>query len=239
MKLRKIITIMLTAAMLMTNTVFAAHFDDIRDHWAEKTINELADRGIVDGLTDTEFNPDGEVTRAQYLKMIMEATGVQTAEYRPGECLEATANDWYAPYLQKALDCGLIPEAMIAGFKQTVEYEVDDDGNATKSKIIYSGAFNGNLPIARDEMAVLTQYFYQYSRTVITNKNQDISEAKDFLDDDEIDDWAKNSVKLAVLNGFIEGMEDNKFNPKESTTRAQATTVIYRVIEKNKESEKK
>ncbi|MGN1202961.1 MAG: S-layer homology domain-containing protein [Eubacterium sp.] len=230
--MKKVITIALAAAMLTVSTAFAADFSDTKGHWAEEAINTLAEKGIVDGITDTEFNPDGEVTRAQYLKMIMEATGMETAEYRAGECLEATAYDWYAPYLQKALDCGLIPEAMIAGFKQNVEYEVDENGKATSSKVVYSGAFNGGLPISREEMAVLTQYFYQYTRTVKTTVENDISGIEDFDDRLSISEWAETSVKLAVANGFIEGMENNIFSPKSSTTRAQAATVILRVINK-------
>ncbi|MGN0163378.1 MAG: S-layer homology domain-containing protein [Candidatus Ornithomonoglobus sp.] len=230
--MKKIITTVLTAAMLTASTVFAADFSDTKGHWAEEAISALAEKGIVDGITDTEFNPDGEVTRAQYLKMIMEATGMETAPYRAGECLEATEKDWYAPYLQRALDCGLIPEAMIAGFKQNVEYEVDENGKATTSKVVYSGAFNGGLPISREEMAALTQYFYQYTRTVKTNVKNDISETEDFNDQLSISEWAENSVRLAVANGFIEGMDNNIFSPKSSTTRAQAATVILRVINK-------
>lgn len=228
--MKKTLISILAATMLITNTAFAADFTDTKGHWAEEAINTLAEKGIVNGVSDTEFNPDGEVTRAQYLKMIMEATGMETAQYRAGECLEATADDWYAPYLQRALDCGLIPKEMIAGFKQKVEYEVDEDGKAISSRVVYSGAFNGVLPISREEMAVLTQYFYQYTRTVKTTEKNDVSGIKDFTDQLSISEWAENSVKLAVANGFIEGMENNIFSPKSSTTRAQAATVILRVI---------
>ena len=48
----------------------------------------------------------------------------------------------------------------------------------------------------------------------------------------DIGDWAKASVKLAVANGFIEGMENNCFNPKSAATRAQAATIILRVSNK-------
>lgn len=230
--MKKTIAAVLAAATLVTGNVYAVGFKDTIGHWAESAINTLADRGIVDGVTDTEFVPDGEVTRAQYLKMIMEATGIGTTDFREGECLELTARDWYAPYLQKALDCGLIPEQMITGYKAHVEYEVDEDGNATSSKVIYSGAFNGGLPITREEMAVLTQYCYQYSRTVLTTSKVDINKVKGFNDEASISEWAESSVKLAVANGFIEGMDNSIFSPKTSTTRAQAATVILRVLNK-------
>ena len=230
--MKKVITIMLAAMMLTMSSAYAVNFEDTKGHWAESAINTLVEKGIVDGITDSTFAPDAEVTRAQYLKMIMEATGLKSTPYRAGECLEAKASDWYAPYLQKALDCGLIPESMIAVYKQNVEYTVDENGKTTESKVVYSGAFNGDLYISREEMAVLTQYCYQYTRTVLTNKETDLSDMNTFNDDAVISDWAKQSVKMAVANGFIEGSDDNMFNPKSATTRAQAATVINRVISK-------
>ena len=230
--MKKVITIMLAAMMLTMSSAYAARFEDTQGHWAEAEIDILAEKGIVSGISASRFAPDAEVTRAQYLKMIMQATGLKTTPYRAGECLEAKASDWYAPYLQKALDCGLIPESMIAGYKENVIYTVDETGKATESKVVYSGAFNGDLNISREEMAVLTQYFYQYTRTVRTNKETDLSDINTFNDEDAISDWAKQSVKMAVANGFIKGSSNNMFNPKDATTRAQAATVINRVISK-------
>lgn len=231
--MKKMITAALASVMLITGSAMAVDFEDTRGHWAEAAITTLADRGVINGITDTTYAPDGNVTRAQYLKMIMEATGVETTPYREGECLELRGNEWYAPYLQKALDIGLIPHAMIAGFRESVEYSVDDNGKATDSKAVYSGAFNGDLPVSREEMAVLTQYFYQYTRTVKTNSAADIESAAEFLDGENISDWAETSVKLANVNGFIDGMDDNTFRPADSATRAQAATIILRVINKN------
>lgn len=236
--MKKLITGIVAAVMITQPVVFAAAFKDIKGHWAEETIISLANKGIVDGVTDTDYIPDGEVTRAQYLKMIMEATGMKTTSYRAGECLEVKAGDWYAPYLQKALDCGLIPEAMIAGFKQSVKYTVDENGKATETDVIYSGAFNGDLAITREEMAVLTEYFYQYTRTILTNDRVDVSKVKDFGDMDSISDWAVTSVRQSVAHGFIDGTDNNMFAAKEKATRAQAATIIKRVLDKQEEVKK-
>ncbi len=230
--MKKITGLTLAAIASFSLTAGAAGFSDSSGHWAETYINALSESGVVNGVTDTKFEPEGIVTRAQYLKMIMEAVGVPAAEYRYGECLDASAGDWYAPYLQAALDAGLIPESMITGMDIKVEYEVDENGSAVSSKVIYSGAFNGNLPITREEMAVLTQYFYQYSKTVLTDERVefDNKSADSFSDSADISDWAKISVSQAVENGFIKGMDDGTFMPKATATRAQAAAIIYRVI---------
>ena len=218
------------AIMLFGVSVHAVEFTDITGHWAEWTIRALTERGVINGMTDISFEPDGAVTRAQYLKMIMEATGIATVNYRQGECLEAKDADWYSPYLQSALDKGLVPHSMITGFRENVIYSVDENGKATDSKVVYQGAFNGDLPITREEMAVLTEYCHQYTRTVLTNKAVDRSSVKKFKDQADISEWAQNSVMLACANGFIEGMDDAAFCPKENATRAQAATIILRVI---------
>lgn len=230
-KIKAIIGILAVSA-LMCQSVSAVGFTDISGHWAEQTITELAGKGIVDGVTDTRFAPDGEVTRVQYLKMIMEATGLEKTTPRSGECFDANVGDWYAPYIQKAVDCGLIPGDMVAGYNESVEYAVDENGCATESKVIYKGAFNGNLPITREEMAVLTQYMYQYTRTILTNKPVETNGKKVFSDESKISEWALVSVKQAAANGFIDGMDNNLFNPKSTATRAQAATVILRILNK-------
>ena len=231
--MKKIVALVI-AVGVFSNTAFAASFVDIENHWAKDYIITLADSGVVNGVTDTLYMPDDNVTRAQYLKMIMETVGLEQKPVRVGECLDADLNDWYAGYLQSALDCGLVPKGMVQNYSEKVEYTVDDNGNATSSKVIYTGEFNGQAPITREEMAVLTEYMYQYTRTILTNPKDVEVKKTSFTDNEEISEWAKASIDRAVADGFIEGMEDNTFKPKDTATRAQAATVIVRVLEKTK-----
>ena len=226
MKFKKTIAAAVTAAMMLTTNAFAeVKFADISGHWAEDTIIDLAERGIVNGVSETEFNPNGTVTRAEFLKMAMESMGIDTVTVRNGECLDAKNSDWYAPYLQSALDKGLIPDNMIAGFNLDVKRQ--DDGTI---KALYSGAFNGYIPIIREEMAVFAQYMYQYTRNANTMKSMKPGEDLPFTDADDISGWAHEAVKLAYAQGFIDGMGDGKFEPKSAMTRAEAATIISRMI---------
>ena len=227
MKLKKLIAAAVTAVVLATASLsaFAAEFADIGGHWAEATIIDLADRGIVNGVSATEFNPNGTVTRAEFLKMVMEVMDIGTVPCRNGECLEVRSTDWFAPYLQGALDKGLIPDNMIAGYNLDVRRQ--EDGTI---KAVYSGAFNGYIPITREEMAVLAQYMYQYTRNANTMKSMKPGEDLPFTDADDISGWAHEAVKLAYAQGFIDGMGDGTFAPKATLTRAEAATIISRMI---------
>ncbi len=227
MKFKRYIAAVLAAGIMTAAvpSVFAARFTDIHGHWAEATITDLAYRGIVNGISETEFNPDGAVTRAEFLKMTMEATGIETVPFRAGECLDADADDWFAPYLQSAVDKGLVPENMVAGYN--LEVKRDEDGVV---RAHYSGAFNGNLPITREEMAVIVQYMYQYTRNSKTTKELKPGEDLPFTDADDISGWAHEAVKLAYAQGFVDGMDTGAFEPKATLTRAESATIINRII---------
>ncbi len=219
MKLKVTLTALVLAAAVPI-TAQAASFTDISGHWAEDIINKLASAGIVSGVSDTEFNPDGTVTRAEFLRMAMEAGGIEVVPYREGECLDVSGNEWYASYVQSALDKGLIPEGMITG------YSVSDDGE----KVTVSGAFNGASPIKREEMAYLTQTVYQYG--LGRGGVNELSLPMDLLFNDvsQISVWAIDGVKHAYANELVFGMDDGNFAPQSTATRAQASSIINNLI---------
>ena len=51
-----------------------------------------------------------------------------------------------------------------------------------------------------------------------------------FTDRDEISGWAFESVDIAATAGIISGMGDGRFAPAESATRAQAASMINRLL---------
>ena len=77
--MKKFLLIFAVAAALSTNA-YAAEFLDIKGHWAEDMINRLSGRGIVSGSDEYTFLPESAVTRAEYLKMIMNTVGIAETE---------------------------------------------------------------------------------------------------------------------------------------------------------------
>lgn len=226
--MKKIISVLISAVLISSTAVYAADFLDTKGHWAEAVINRLADGGVVSGVSRNEFAPDAEVTRAQYLKMIMNAVGLQTEECAQDMCLDASKNDWYSPYLNSALKKGLIPEEMISDY----DVEIIPDAEGASAQVVYSGAFEGNKSITREEMAFLTMSMYQYILNAKTMQSLVTSEKVSFTDSDSISIWAQAGVNLAAANGLIAGMDDGSFAPQQTATRAQAATIISRVLDK-------
>lgn len=212
-------------------------FTDIDGHWAETYIKALSDKGIIEGDGKGKFNPEDTVTRGEFLKMAMDAAGIVGHAYREGECLDSENSDWYCYYLQGALDKDLIPEKMIDNctvekVTKTLAEETEESEAVTTDVNVYTGEFNGDTAITREEMAVIAinclSYAIKNAETEMDVTASKVSE--DFLDDD-IDEAYINSVDGAVLYGLVEGMGDGTFAPKENLTRAQAVTVINRLLD--------
>ena len=205
-------------------------FTDIQGHWAEDVIKTLAENGKykVSGVGDGKFNPDGTVTRAEFLKMAMDSFGIVGHAYRDGECLDATNDDWYCYYLQGALDKNIIPKEMIENCNvtkvtKTLAEATDDKEAVTTDVNVYTGKFDGDKPITREEMAAIAVRCKKY---VCKDEVGFLFKSPIIKDEAEIDEKYVNYVILAYVFRYINGMEDGRFAPKENLTRAQAAVVM-------------
>ncbi len=214
-------------------------FTDVANHWAEEYIKKAYQLDLVAGQGEGKFNPDTNVTRAEFLKMAMDASGIVGHAYREGECLDAANSDWYCYYLQGALDKDLVPKEMIEGVKfekvtKTLAEAKDDKEAVTADVTVYEGKYNGNTPITREEMAAVAMNCISYAlkNTLkpidLTADNADTAE---FTDGADIDMVYRNAVEAAVSSNVINGMGDGTFAPKANLTRAQATVIITKLAD--------
>ncbi|RKP46277.1 hypothetical protein D7Z26_24665 [Cohnella endophytica] len=84
------------------------------------------------------------------------------------------------------------------------------------------GTFRPNAEITRAEMAVMVASALKLS---IESNN-----ATDFADDKNIPSWAKGAAAAIKKLGIIEGKGTNVFDPNGRTTRAEAITVLLRML---------
>lgn len=121
-----------------------------------------------------------------------------------------------------------------ASYSNTFSDVVTDDWFAGYAQALYDkgiisgidGAFAPEIYITR-EMAVqviINAYFDQL-------KKEDELPELEFVDKNDVSDWAKDNMKIAVANGVING-RDGKLAPKETMTRAEAATVICGLVDK-------
>ena len=78
-------------------------FNDINNIvWAKDYISVLYNNGIVSGDGDGSFHPNRQVTREEFLKMLIEALKIDVASKEATEFDDCDADAWYYPYVQIA-----------------------------------------------------------------------------------------------------------------------------------------
>ena len=84
-------------------------FQDIIGHWAQGYINTLYSWGAINGKTDTVFDPDANLTRAEAIKIALLAKKESIPEsVTEPPFPDVAVNSWYAPFVQKGKEMGII-----------------------------------------------------------------------------------------------------------------------------------
>ena len=176
------------------------NFADMQNHWAKNEVSELANAGIVKGLSETEFAPEAMVTRAEFAELLyrtMELSDIANSS----AFADVADTDWYFNSINVLNEKGYIPAEMIS-----------------------NGNFEPNKPITREEICALVITAYQNNVIgSISSGNLDR-----FADKDEISQYASPSVDKAVTLHIIKGVSENTFEPQSLATRAQAVVILKR-----------
>ncbi|WP_167858983.1 S8 family serine peptidase [Paenibacillus cymbidii] len=184
----------------------ARSFADLSGHWAKADIELLASKLVVQGVTDTSFNPDASITRAEFASLLVRALGIAAgagpatptfADARPG--------DWYYAAVEAAARAGLVQ---------------GDDG----------GRFVPQATIKREEMAAMLVRALRYAGGSLYAGDA-AKRLAAFKDAASISDWARDAVAQAVDAGLVSGMSDATFAPAQEASRAQAAVMLKRLLQ--------
>ncbi|WP_243735270.1 LamG-like jellyroll fold domain-containing protein [Paenibacillus turpanensis] len=172
-----------------------------RAPWAKQSIYGLAARGMVKGVGEARFEPDRNVTRAEFITMLMQAFDL-TGESAGGNSRfsDVNANAWYADAITAAEKLGI-------------------------SKGKTDGSFGVNDPITRQEMAAMVD------RLLKTQDQQWAAartSVPPFADQSDFAAYAADDIQRLKAAEILNGLGDGRFGPSETTTRAQAAVVVFK-----------
>ncbi len=104
--MKKIIAL-LCCLSILTSTCFA--FSDIENKSHSELISELVNYGIINGYDDGTFKPQENITRAEFAKMIICATGYNYTEYEIYEDFVDVSNShWAKDYIYVSKKLGIV-----------------------------------------------------------------------------------------------------------------------------------
>ena len=184
----------------LQETKIEVNFTDVEGHWGKDYIVPLAEKGIIKGKSATTFEPDSNITRAEFLTLALNVGGI-TAE--AGESYaDVAAGAWFANTVATAKKLNLIDSNMVA------------DNN-----------FFPDRNITREEMTAVIVRLYESKKG--TAAAGDVSK---FSDNASFSAWASDSIGKAVSLGVVTGNPDGTFNAVGNATRAEAAVIFSRLL---------
>ncbi len=178
-------------------------FKDMADFdWAKASVEELAGKGIVNGRNTNTFDPSANVTREEFLKMLVLALEIPTDKTAVSSFADVNASEWYAEYVNTA-------------FNKKIVNGVSSD------------KFGIGDSIKREDAAVIT---YR-ALDGLALLNQEVEFECEFTDKNAISDYAYTAIAFMENNQLINGYEDGSFKAQGTITRAEAAVLIKRIID--------
>ena len=201
--MKRIIAIFMAMAMLLVSaqSVSAAGiFDDVADDaWYADAVGYVNENSLMNGTSETTFEPDGQMTRAMLVTVLWRAAGEPAAN---GESMfeDIAADTYYADAVAWASGNNIVN-----GYSDDI-FAPDD-------------------PVSRAQIVTIL-WRYAGSPT---------AEAEDFMDENEIPDYASEAVDWAKANRIVNGREGDRFDPNGNATRAEVATILrnYLTLEEN------
>ncbi len=104
--MKRVLSLVLMFAIIIslvpTISLASGQFSDVSNHWARADIEELAAKGIINGMGDGTFQPEGQVTRAQFMKLVV-AIFAKPTKTVDGILKDVPASVWSNAYVVEGL----------------------------------------------------------------------------------------------------------------------------------------
>lgn len=202
----KIKTVILTAVLIlsMTGQCFAASnpFTDINNIPSKDKIIALYNDGVIKGIGNGLFNPDGTITAAQGVQMIVNAFDISLAKFLFIKAPLAT--DWF----KKADDKAWYADALIRAGANDIGLPADLDPNAkwTKEDFTYY---------------LVTAMEAHYNMPMINMMYIETADESDMTIE------YQGAIQRSMKYNITALDQEKKFYPKKQLTRADAAEMIY------------
>ncbi|CAM3732901.1 S-layer-like y domain-containing protein [Cohnella lubricantis] len=195
-----LILAIVTFASVRAEAVQAKDLSDIAKHWAKSAIEQAVAKGYVTGYPDETFKPNNTVSRAEFIKMLVDSLGYPHQDVPGGK--------WWRGYVDAAVSMNIHDETDFKdGYDQpitrlevmrlTARALAGANPSYNDGLTAFDGLYNGDIP-------------YTDFRS-LTQKDVPL-------------------VALTMGSGIVEGYEDLSAGFDMTATRAEAVTMIERML---------
>lgn len=171
--------------------------------WYSGDIEWAFKNGLYSGTSETKFSPNLAMTRGMLVTILGRLHRADLSGYTGEAFNDVDADSWYAPSVEWAKENGLV------------------SGTGSDN-------FSPNAEITRQDLAAILMRYTKFAGKDIAISPQNDS----FADNNEIVDYAIESVTVLHNAGVISGKPGGVFDPQGKATRAEVAAILHRYVEK-------
>ena len=197
----------------LTNSTYTViwhpvEFSDVEKHWAKDAINDMGSRMIVNGDEDGNYNPNNNITRAEFAAIIVRALGL-APETGTSSFSDVKSTSWYCGYVQTAASYGII------------------EGYSTST-------FGPKDRITREQAMAMIARTMKITRLEADLTDSEIdSLLRAYTDGMSASNYAKESIAACLKTGIASGTGKNMIAPRNYVTRAEVAVMVQRLLQKS------
>ena len=185
-------------------------YSDTKDNWARDAIQAMTKAGYVSGYSDNTFRPSQIITREQAAIMY-------------GKVLQYNMNE------QELAD--IVTKETSVTYKDVPS---DHWSNSAIKLVSAAGVMNGTTTTTFTPAKTMNREEFVASAANVVKKIKGDAPVKfetvAFQDEANISKTYVDDIKYMAQRGYIASGETTDFNPKQSVTRAQAATILNRIL---------
>ena len=178
-------------------------FSDVKNHANQTAIEQLASRGIINGMGKGTFAPNKTMTRAEFAAIVTRALGLPAKDTKA--FTDVPSSKWYAGYIGTANSSGIV------------------NG-------VGSGKFNPDGTITRQEAAAMVA---RAAKLCGLDTAMDAASIKDMLaqfgDYRGVASWAKEPLAFCYAAGILD-QSDLNIEPTKAILRCEIAQILYNML---------
>ena len=178
-------------------------FTDVKNHANQTAIEQLASRGIINGMGKGTFMPNKTMTRAEFAAIVTRALGLAAKDTKA--FTDVPSSKWYAGYIGTANSSGIV------------------NG-------VGSGKFNPDGTITRQEAAAMVA---RAAKLCGLDTSMDAASVKDMLaqfgDYRSVASWAKEPMAFCYSVNILD-QSDLNIEPTKAILRCEIAQMLYNML---------
>ena len=189
----------------------ALPFTDVADTaWYADAVQYVYENGLMTGVSESEFAPDGTATRGQIVTILWRLAGSPVVNYAM-RYADADEGAWYGEAVRWAASTGVV-----TGYSES--------------------SFGPNDAITREQLAAI---LYRYVKTQGQGFTGMWYFPLRYDDAVSISSWADEAMHWCVMKGLLNGTSETTLSPQLTATRAQLAAILQRFCELPKDTASK